>query len=261
MSKKTDNDKNFDDLADKFSRKIYGSAKGKIRIHHLWNDLTDFIPGCHDTPLNIIDIGCGIGHLSARLAEKGHQLTLLDISARMIEQSKVFFKDQAIDTSQVKWLNHSWQDLETSDEQQYDIVLSHAMLEWVAHPETALKTLTSLVKPNGYLSLMFYNRHSLVMRNAIRGNFYKVFDDEFGGDERSLTPDYPLDPQDVSQCLAQYPFKVLTKTGIRVFYDYLPANIERNRSYEDVLKLESMYCKKEPFLSMGRYIHVLLRRN
>ena len=260
LLKQNQGDKNFDELAAKFSRKIYGSPKGKIRLHHLWNDFNEFLPNHHNRPLDIIDVGCGVGHFAAKLAQKGHHLTLVDVSSIMLEQSKAYFKEESVDISRVQWVNESWQEFGNKHKKQYDVVLSHAVLEWVADPEAALKMLTSLVKPNGHLSLMFYNRNSLVMRNAIRGNFYKVFDGQFGGDDSSLTPDYPLDPKDVFQWLEQSPFSVLTKTGIRVFYDYLPGDIEKNRSYEDVLKLESLYCKQEPFLSLGRYIHVLLQR-
>ena len=32
-------DRNFDDIADKFSRNIYGTTKGKIRQAVIWEDL------------------------------------------------------------------------------------------------------------------------------------------------------------------------------------------------------------------------------
>ena len=37
-------DRNFDDLADKFSQNIYGTTKGKIRQAILWDELEKILP-------------------------------------------------------------------------------------------------------------------------------------------------------------------------------------------------------------------------
>lgn len=36
-------DRNFDDIADKFAKNIYGTTKGKIREAVVWQDLTHLI--------------------------------------------------------------------------------------------------------------------------------------------------------------------------------------------------------------------------
>jgi S-adenosylmethionine-dependent methyltransferase len=37
-------DRNFDDIAEKFSRNIYGTTKGQLRQAILWQDLDRFSP-------------------------------------------------------------------------------------------------------------------------------------------------------------------------------------------------------------------------
>jgi len=74
------NDRHFDELATRFAEKIYGGAKGAIRLAVLQADLAEALP---DRPLRILDIGAGLGHMALWLAERGHQLTLAEPAAPM----------------------------------------------------------------------------------------------------------------------------------------------------------------------------------
>ena len=59
-------DRNFDDLADKFSQNIYGTRKGLVRQAILWDELDALLPTLPDGPLNILDAGgVGIGYCCA----------------------------------------------------------------------------------------------------------------------------------------------------------------------------------------------------
>ena len=42
----------------------------------------------------------------------------------------------------------------------------------------------------------------------------------------------------------------------RVFHDYLREKRQQHDSYAALLELETRYCRQEPYLSLGRYIHV-----
>jgi hypothetical protein len=65
-------DRHFDQLATRFAEKIYGGAKGAIRLAVLQADLAEALP---DRPLRVLDIGGGLGHMSLWLAERGHDVT------------------------------------------------------------------------------------------------------------------------------------------------------------------------------------------
>lgn len=52
-----------------------------------------------------------------------------------------------------------------------DLILFHAVLEWVAEPQEMLRALWSVLRPGGALSLMFYNANGLLMHNMVAGNF------------------------------------------------------------------------------------------
>ena len=58
-------DRNFDDLAERFQRKIYGGLKGEIRLAVLWRDLESEVPALKEgRPLRILDVGAGLGQLA-----------------------------------------------------------------------------------------------------------------------------------------------------------------------------------------------------
>ena len=47
-------------------------------------------------------------------------------------------------------INSAVQDLSDHISEQYDVVLFHAVLEWLAKPEETLKQLLEYIKPGGY---------------------------------------------------------------------------------------------------------------
>ena len=50
------------------------------------------------------------------------------------------------------------------------------------------------------------------------------------------------------------------KTGVRTFHDYMHHDRMGDYSFEQVLDMEQKLCRQEPFLSLGRYIHVYARK-
>ncbi|MDV7213008.1 SAM-dependent methyltransferase, partial [Azotobacter beijerinckii] len=66
-------DRHFDDLALRFAEKIYGGAKGAIRLAVLQADLAEALP---ERPLRVLDVGAGLGHMALWLDERGHRVTL-----------------------------------------------------------------------------------------------------------------------------------------------------------------------------------------
>jgi S-adenosylmethionine-dependent methyltransferase len=46
----------------------------------------------------------------------------------------------------------------------FDVIICHAVLEWLADPQDALGRLSGLLKADGLLSLMFYNRNASLLK-------------------------------------------------------------------------------------------------
>lgn len=252
-------DQNFDNLSSRFRKNIYNTAKGKIRLNILWRDLVEQIPEIETGGLSILDAGAGQGNFALQLAEKKHQLTLCDLSTKMLQDAQEQFAEHNLDKN-VHFIHTAIQNLSDHTEEQYDVVLFHAVLEWLADPEETLKKLMQFIKPGGYLSLMFYSRTGLIYQNLTRGNFEHILNDSLAGEGKSLTPTNPQNPEDVYQWLEDLELNILLKSGVRVFYDGISRERRKQISEDKLFELEERFSRIEPYNSLARYVHVLCRK-
>ncbi len=243
-------DRHFDELASRFAEKIYGGPKGAIRLAALQADLQDILP---QQPLRVLDIGAGLGHISLWLAQAGHQLTLCEPAAPMLDGARERF---AAAGQNARFIQAPWQDAEALAGGPFDLVICHAVLEWLAEPLAILPALQRLTTRGGWLSLAFYNRDALIYRNLLKGHFRKLRQQQFAGEGQSLTPQQPLDPAVLENQLANA-WQVRYKSGIRIFYDYMPADFQQRVPLDEVLEMELAYRRHPAFAGLGRYLHWL----
>lgn len=261
-----DSDRNFDDLAPRFANNVYGGLKGALRLAVLEQDFRQFYPQAleagSDPRLRILDAGGGQGQFGLRLAEQGHALVLCDISAQMLElaRANALAKDlNGVDFRQCS-IQHMSARVQDGEEEAYDLVLCHAVLEWVVDQSGLIEALLPLVKVGGILSLTFYNRHGLIMKNLLRGKRSSMLDAGFKPGPGSLTPTRPLDPAQVLQAFEPASWRILCHSGIRVFHDYLLSPQGRAMPEEELICLELELSRQEPYRSLGRYQHLLVQR-
>ena len=252
-------DQNFDDLSQRFRKNIYNTPKGQIRLNILWRDLDEEIPAIEQGGLKILDAGAGQGHFALQLAEKKHHLTLCDLSIKMLQDAQTQFSEKGLVTD-VHFIHTPVQELHEHIEEQYDIVLFHAVLEWLAEPKATLKYLLQFIKPGGYLSLMFYSRTGLIYQNLTHGNFDLILNNELAGEGKTLTPTNPQDPTDVEHWLNEAGLEIKIKSGVRVFYDGIRRERRKEISENILYELEKRYSRIEPYCSLARYIHILCQK-
>jgi len=253
-------DRNFDELAGHFASRIYGGPKGQIRLAILQEDLlTRLPPQDSGKSWRILDAGCGQGQLSLWLAGLGHEMVLCDPSAEMLRGAETLFAQQ-LPQAKVEFIQSDVQNLSARLDGEFDLVLFHAVLEWLAEPQQVFDYLLPFIRPTGLLSLLFYNRNSLVFRNLIRGNFRKVASNDYSGHRGSLTPANPLEPQQVYSWMSEARLNPIVTSGVRVIYDYMIRETAQQRSLQDVLEMERRVCRDETYIPLARYIHVLATR-
>lgn len=253
------NDRNFDDMSNKFTKNIYGTTKGKIREVIVWQDIEMILAKYpQGQKLTILDAGGGQGQIACKLAKLGHDVTLCDISQQMLDIAKTTAEQQHLTLT---YINMPIQQLSADRQQNFDLVICHAVLEWVSEPQILLSSLKTLLKSNGTLSLMFYNYHGLLFRTVTLGNFGYVQAGLSKRKKKTLSPDHPRVPNDVYQWLSELNFDVIQKTGIRVFHDYLIDKQKQQTRFDELLELEKQFCRQEPYISLARYIHVIANNN
>jgi len=139
-------DRYFDHLGARFAQRIYDSPKGAIRLAVLQRDLQQWLPALlqAESPLHILDIGAGLGQISGWLAGLGHQLTVAEPSEAMLDAAR-----ERINASNpalpVRFMQAPLQDLAAQGER-YDLVICHAVLEWLADPAQALQQLADTLE-------------------------------------------------------------------------------------------------------------------
>ena len=252
-------DQNFDNLSKRFRKNIYDSPKGQIRLNILWRDLVEQIPEIETGGLSILDAGAGQGNFALQLAKKNHQLTLCDLSNNMLQDAKNLFAENNLEKD-THFIHASVQELSEHITEQYDVVLFHAVLEWLVEPKETLKQLVKFIKPGGYLSLMFYSRTGLIYQNLTRGNFNNILNNSLSGEGKSLTPTNPQNPDEVYRWLNDLKLNTVLRSGVRVFYDGISRERRKQISDEELFELEKQFSRKEPYCSLARYIHVLCHK-
>lgn len=252
MSENNKPDQSFNAIANKFETNIYGSTKGQLRHQLLWHYLQTVLPDAAAN-VTVLDAGGGTGEMTRPLLEKGFRVTLNDISEDVlaIAQEKLSgFKDLSFDCGSVQDIRHL----------QFDIIICHAVLEWLQKPLDAIAHLISLLPSGGILSLSFFNQDAHRFGNLLYGNFDYV---KKGLKQRNtvrLNPNNAQAPGDVLSFLASQPVDVIHEAGIRCFHDYLKDPSMQSSRYDELFEMELKYGTQHPYKWLGKYFHVMVRR-
>jgi len=260
-------DRSFDAIADHFEKKVYGGLKGDIRLAVLRRDIFDYVEQLSQTlgrPLRILDVGAGLAQIAIELAAQGHTVVINDISANMLKKAKASAEQN--DTNlKITWHVCPYQELEAKlakdNADKFDLILCHALLEWLADPAAVMDFFDNQLADDGVLSLCFYNPASFDYRNLIMGNFNLLDNTNYKADNnKSLTPNYPVAKQEVESWLQQHHYQIVLESGLRVFHDYAPLKRGGHNDPEAVIRMELRYSQQEPYKWLGRYLHIMATR-
>jgi trans-aconitate 2-methyltransferase len=100
----------------------------------------------------VIDLGCGTGELTRRLADTlpGSNVVGIDSSAEMLARA------QSQTRPGLRFEQASIEEVQG----QYDLVFSHAAVQWVSDHESLIPHLFSLVRPGGQIAVQMPSNHS-----------------------------------------------------------------------------------------------------
>jgi SAM-dependent methyltransferase len=88
----------------------------------------------------ILDLGCGTGHLTAKIAETGAQVVGVDRSPEMIRQAKEKYPSLRFEVMDAR---------EISLDGSFDAVFSNATLHWIKEPERVIAGIKKTLGPGG----------------------------------------------------------------------------------------------------------------
>jgi len=125
----------------------------EARHAFVWNFGSDLIPLLDPRPgERILDLGCGTGQLTAKIAESGAQVLGIDSSPEMIGQARQNYP----------YLHFRLADAThyTSPEK-FDAVFSNAALHWILEPEKVVENLASILRPGGRFIAEFGGKRNI----------------------------------------------------------------------------------------------------
>ncbi len=151
--------------------------------HRWWDKTSEFKPLHAINPLRlnfiddlvglkdkrILDVGCGGGILSESMAERGADVTGIDLGEKALKVAKLH---QLESSSKVDYRLISVEELAIQQPESFDVVTCMEMLEHVPDPESIIHACAQLTKPGGSVFFSTINRNLKAYLFAVIGAEY-----------------------------------------------------------------------------------------
>ena len=151
--------------------------------HRWWDPNSEFKPLHEINPLRVewidghaglagkkvLDIGCGGGILSESMAQRGAEVTGIDLADKPLGVARLHLLESG---HQVEYRKIAAEELATQAPGSFDIVTCMEMLEHVPNPASIIAACAALVKPGGPVFFSTINRNAKAYLLAVIGAEY-----------------------------------------------------------------------------------------
>lgn len=117
----------------------------------------------------VLDVGCGGGILSEALAQRGAQVTGIDMGDAPLGVAKLHQLESGLS---IDYQKSTAEDFAKNHENAFDVVTCLEMLEHVPDPSSVVRACTQMVKPGGHVFFSTINRNPKAFLFAIIGAEY-----------------------------------------------------------------------------------------
>lgn len=187
----------------------------------------------------ILDLGCGTGPLTDRIAQAGAEVVGLDASAEMIARARANYPH-------LTFVQANGADF--AFDQPFDAVFSNAALHWVKPPEGAVRCIWQALKPGGRLAAEFGGQGNVaVVMQAVFAAFESL------GQPVPAHPWYFPSPGQYATLLEAQGFRVRA-----LFHFDRPTPLEGDEGLRNFIRMYTpQYLDMIPVEQHERFFHML----
>ncbi|MBD2451222.1 methyltransferase domain-containing protein [Nostoc sp. FACHB-152] len=163
----------------------------------VWQYGEDLLQWLHPKPGELIlDLGCGTGQLTAKIAESGAEVRGIDSAATMIETARQNYPHLRFEVADAR---------NFQIDKPLDAVFSNATLHWVKEADAAIASIYQALKPRGRFIAEFGGQGNV---QSIVQALYKAFDKIGLSNPQALNPWYFPSISEYSTLLEKQGFEV-----------------------------------------------------
>lgn len=203
---------------------------GPVRTEVMWQAVLDAVSTAGGEALTILDLGGGTGGDAVRLAQAGHDVTVVDPSPDALASLERRASDAARSgevPGRVRGVQGDTTDLlHHVAPASFDLAICHGVLEHVDDPDQALAVVATALRPNGHASVVVAGRLAAVVARALAGDFAaatRLYTTDLAGwDTREMGPRRFVTAE-LERLLVGHSLVPVASHDLRVFADLVPS--------------------------------------
>ena len=203
----------------------------------------------------ILDFGSGEGITADHFAENNRVVA--------VEPWEDMLKDA--------WTDHEYRQivgdinaLKEFEDNSFDIVICHNVLEYIDDKEAVLRELERVLKPKGFISIVKHNRNGRIMQMAVLLDDFDKANALLDGENSSASKFGAIRYYEDKQVEEWSSELFIDKTyGIRTFWD-LQQNQDKHTDEEwqkKMMDLELRVSEIDDFMNIAFFHHIIIRKN
>jgi 2-polyprenyl-3-methyl-5-hydroxy-6-metoxy-1,4-benzoquinol methylase len=202
-------------------------------------------------PVRVVDVGGGTGGFAVPLAEAGHRVTVVDPSPDALAAATRRAADAGLSDRLAAVQGDADGLADLIEPGSADLVLCHAVLEFVDEPARVVAALAAALRPGGAASVVVANRTAAVLKRAMTGRIAEaetMLREGAAGDPRRY------DAESAALLLAGAGLTVEQIHGVRVIADLVP-----QADPDALLEFELAAASRSPYRDIATQLHLLAR--
>jgi ubiquinone/menaquinone biosynthesis C-methylase UbiE len=160
-----------------------------LRSEFAWKNLRAFLPDS-TSAARVLDLGGGTGFYTARLANMGLQVVLVDSSKEMLRLARQEADADGIEARIAFHHADAGQLTELFEAESFHFVVCHNLLEYVTSPAVVVQDVSRVMRKGAAVTVLVRNRAGEVLKAAIKSDWQLAN----GRGRAAIRPKRPGDP-------------------------------------------------------------------